>query len=431
MAEDKQRNEKEFSFVKEKIKHQPVYNNKMFRKALFSVGLSVVCGLVACFVFVMAHPWMKETFGKEETTEITIPKEEEPPQENVQPEEPVEEEPPTVTEQIIIEQPQELEVEDYAALYKKFGKIVEEAERGLVTVTAANSDVDWFNEIYESQQQISGLIIGDNGVELLVLTSYSEIEAADRLQVTFAENSTMEAALKNYDRVSDLAVISVNLAQMQEATLNYVKTIELGSSRTMYSGEPVIAIGSPAGVPGSVIYGNLTVANYPTEVIDGEYNLLITDIQKSSGSSGILLSLDGKVAGIIEDKYRHSGNGNVLTAYGISDMKHVIEHLSNSKDLVYLGVTGANVSAAVAEEQEIPVGVYVTGVELNSPAMNAGVQPGDVITEVSGQLIYQMSDLQTILLKFSREQVIQVTVMRQGKEGYQELICEAALQQLK
>jgi len=429
MAEDKQREEQEFSFVKEKIKHQPIYQNRMFRKAVFSVCLSIVCGLLACFVFVLAMPWMEERFGQEEAAEITIPPEEELPVEEEP--EPLIPESPTVTEQIIIEQPQDLEIDDYTAFYKKLQEVTEAAERGLVTVTAANSDVDWFNQSYESQNQVSGLLVGNNGVELLVLTTYTAIENADRLQVTFAENSTLEAALKNYDRVTDLAVISINLAEIQASTLNYIKMAELGSSRALYAGEPVIAVGSPAGVPGSVIHGNLTVANYVTGVVDGEYHLLITDMDAALGSSGVLLSLDGKVIGLLENQYEHADNGNVLTAYAISDMKTVIEHLSNSKDLVYMGVTGANVTSSIADLQGIPTGVYVTGVELNSPAMNAGIQPGDVITEVSGQLIYQLSDIQTILLKFSREQVIEVTVMRQGKEGYQELICSVALEQLK
>ncbi len=423
MAEDKRPEGQEFSFVKEKIKHQPIYQRKPFRKAVLQIAMSVFCGLIACFVFVKVYPWMEETFGEEEKAEITIPKEEE--------EIPVPEQPVTPPETIVVPQPQELEIKDYKALYKKLKNVAAEAQRSMVKVTAASSGTDWFNETYENRDQFSGILVGNNGVELLVLVSYSGIEKADSLQVTFADNITRNASLKKYDRVTDLAVISVNLAEVSETTLEYIRMANLGSSRAMSSGEPIIAVGSPAGVAGSVLYGNLAVANYKTSVVDGEYTFLITDISSGSNTSGVLLNLDGQIVGLIENKYLNPNNRSVLTAYGISDVKSVIEHLSNNKDLVYLGVTGIGVTADVAAEYKLPIGVYVTGVEMGSPAMEAGIQPGDIVKQISGQQITAVSELQSLLLKFSRDQVIEVVVMRQGKEGYQEISCSIALKQME
>lgn len=424
MAEDKRQEEQEFSFVKEKIKRQPVYQNKLFRKVIFQIALAVVCGVIACFVFVIIHPWMEQKFGEDETREITIPREEEEETEEAA-------SPAVPQEPIVITETQELEVEDYKKLYRKLKDVAAECKKSLVIVTAASSDTDWFNETYESKNQLSGLLVGNNGVELLVLTTYSEVESADRMQVTFADNITRNAVLKKYDRITDLAVISVNLADIPASTLEYVKMAKLGSSKAMSAGEPVIAVGAPAGMVDSVLYGNLAVATYKTSVIDGEYNLLITDIVKASEGSGVLLNLDGQVIGLIENKYLSSNNKNMLTAYGISDMKSVIEHLSNNKDLVYLGITGTDVDSDISASQGIPVGAYVTDVEMNSPAMDAGIQAGDIVREISGQVVTSISDIQGMLLNFSREQIIEVTIMRQGKEGYQEMTCSVVLQQLK
>ena len=423
MAEDRRQEEQEFSFVKERIKRQPIYQNKMFRRVVSQIALAAVCGVIACFVFVKIHPWREEKFGKKEAAEITLPREEE----TAQPEEETAE----VQNPIVVTELQELTLEDYKKLYRKLKDIANESRKSLVTVTAASSDTDWFNETYERENQSSGLLVGNNGVELLALTTYSEVEAADRLQVTFAENTTREATLKKYDRVTDLAVISVNLADIPENTLEYIRMADLGSSRALYAGEPVIAVGSPVGVTGSVLYGNLAAVGYKTSVVDGEYTLLITDMAKASKSSGVLLNLDGQVVGLIENKYLSSGNKEALTAYGISDMKSVIEHLSNNKDLVYLGITGADVTAEITDTQGIPDGVYVAGVEMDSPAMSAGIQAGDVITQISGQAVTSLAGIQEILLKFSRQQVIQVTVMRQGKGGYQEISCSVTLEQME
>lgn len=425
MAEEKRREEQEFSFVKEKIKKQPFYQNKTLRRAALQLIFSVVCGAVACFVFVIVHPWMERTFGEQEMTEITIPQEEEEetvtePQEETEDEEPV-----------VITEPRELEVEDYADLYTKLKEVADTAGKSLVTVTASSSGTDWFNETYESRRELSGLLVGNNGVELLILAPYSQVEGADTLQASFADGSTLAAVLKNYDSVTDLAVLSVNLADVEEDTLESIRMAELGSSKSLKAGEPVIAVGSPAGIAGSVKYGNLVASGYKVSVIDGEYNLLITDMERSEKGSGVLLNLSGQVIGLLEDSYLNSSNEGALTAYAISDMKDIIEHLSNSQDLVYMGIHGTDVTEEISEAQGIPAGVYVTGMEADSPAMNSGIQAGDIITEINGKTITSLSQIREMLLKFSREQVIQVVVMRQGKDGYKEIECSVILNVLQ
>ena len=425
MAEEKRREEQEFSFVKEKIKKQPFYQNKTLRRAALQLIFSVVCGAVACFVFVIVHPWMERTFGEQEMTEITIPQEEEEetvtePQEETEDEEPV-----------VITEPRELEAEDYADLYTKLKEVADTAGKSLVTVTASSSGTDWFNETYESRRELSGLLEGNNGVELLILSPYSQVDGADTLQASFADGSTLAAVLKNYDSVTDLAVLSVNLADVEEDTLESIRMAELGSSKSLKAGEPVIAVGSPAGIAGSVKYGNLVASGYKVSVIDGEYNLLITDMERSEKGSGVLLNLSGQVIGLLEDSYLNSSNEGALTAYAISDMKDIIEHLSNSQDLVYMGIHGTDVTEEISEAQGIPAGVYVTGMEADSPAMNSGIQAGDIITEINGKTITSLSQIREMLLKFSREQVIQVVVMRQGKDGYKEIECSVTLNVLQ
>lgn len=425
MAEEKRREEQEFSFVKEKIKKQPFYQNKTLRRSALQLIFSVVCGAVACFVFVIVHPWMERTFGEQEMTEITIPQEEEEETVTEHQEETEDEEPVVITE------PRELEVEDYADLYTKLKEVADTAGKSLVTVTASSSGTDWFNETYESRRELSGLLVGNNGVELLILAPYSQVEGADTLQAAFADGSTLAAVLKNYDSVTDLAVLSVNLADVEEDTLESIRMAELGSSKSLKAGEPVIAVGSPAGIAGSVKYGNLVASGYKVSVIDGEYNLLITDMERSEKGSGVLLNLSGQVIGLLEDSYLNSSNEGALTAYAISDMKDIIEHLSNSQDLVYMGIHGTDVTEEISEAQGIPAGVYVTGMEADSPAMNSGIQAGDIITEINGKTITSLSQIREMLLKFSREQVIQVVVMRQGKDGYKEIECSVTLNVLQ
>ena len=418
MAEEKRQDTQEFSFVKEKIKKQPFYQKKIVRMACFYVVMAALCGAVACFVFVKTRPFMERAFGQEEKTEITIPKDtEETPEEEVK-------EP---TETVVVTETQELELADYQKLYGKLRAVANGINKSLVTVKAASSDTDWFNETYESHEELSGLLVGNNGVELLILTPYSPVKKASHLQVMFVNNEVQDAVLKNCDAVTDLAVLSVNLADIGADTMESIQVAELGSSRGLKAGEPVIAAGSPAGFAGTVKFGNLIAAGHKTSVTDREYRLLITDMERSEDGSGVLLNLDGQVVGLIENTYLHSSNTKALTAYAISDMKAVIEHLSNNQDLVYMGIKGSQVTADVAEEQQIPLGVYVSSVEPDSPAMNGGIQAGDIITEINGKAIETVAEIQEMLLKFSKEQEIQVKVMRQGREEYKEITCSVKL----
>lgn len=180
-------------------------------------------------------------------------------------------------------------------------------------------------------------------------------------------------------------------------------------------------MGSPGGYYGSILYGNLTSVSQTAGLYDGSYHVLTTDMVKSRSGSGILISWSGKIIGLIQEQHEVVGQIGTIQAYGISDIMEVIEHLSNNQDIVYMGITGADVTTAVSETEGIPIGVYVSDVAMDSPAIEAGIQPGDIITGISGQTVTNLKDITTILMKCSNEQNIQVICQRLNKTIYQEL----------
>ena len=107
-----------------------------------------------------------------------------------------------------------------------------------------------------------------------------------------------------------------------------------------------------------------------------------------------------------------------VTAYGISDLKAMIECLSNGETVPYLGITGVSVTEEIASDQGIPRGVYVQKVEADSPAMEAGIQSGDVITEVAKTAVTTLSAYHTVLMKQKTGDSIRVKGMRKGTDGY-------------
>ena len=237
--------------------------------------------------------------------------------------------------------------------------------------------------------------------------------------------------MKKYDSNTGLAVISVNLSDVDSSTREVISYAELGSSKSLRSGQPVIVVGNPTGSNGSLLFGNLTSVTQTAELYDSSYNILTTDILKSSNGSGVVADWSGKIVGLLQEKTEVEGQDNTIQAYGISDVKDLIEHLSNNQDIVYMGIVGADVTTSISEQENIPIGVYVSEVSLDSPAITAGIQPGDIITEINGQAIVHRQDLVDTLLTCSSGQTVDVRYNRADASGYLDLPASVTLRVLQ
>lgn len=406
MAEE--RENRNLSFIQETVKQKRLYQNRIIQRLAWSTVSGALFAVAALVVWIVAAPYLVPQSEQPEVQPVTLPEPEEQPEE-------VEETPVYITEQVSIE------LEDYKKMYQQLMQIGGQVEKSLVNVLAVTTDTDWFDETYTSQSSVSGVIIEDNGMELLVLTTYEKVESSESLQVTFYDHTTATAVLKKYDRNTGLAILSVNLSDISESTQEVITYADIGSSKTLRSGEPVIAVGSPGGYYGSILYGNLTSVSQTAGLYDGTCHVLTTDMAKAHSGSGILISWSGKIIGLIQEQYEVSGQRETIQAYGISDVMEVIEHLSNNQDIVYMGITGTDVTTAVSETEGIPIGVYVSDVAIDSPAIEAGIQPGDIITSISGQAVTNLKDVTAILMKCSNGQSIQVICQRLNKTVYQEL----------
>ncbi len=399
------------SFIQETVKQKRFYQNRMVQRLLWSVASGGLFALAAVAVWAVAAPRISFVPESSRVEKVTLPEPEEQPEQSSDEEEP----PVYIMEQVSIE------LEDYKKMYQQLMQIGSQVEKSLVSVSAVTTDTDWFDETYTSQSSVSGLLVEDNGVELLVLTDYEKVKDGERLLITFYDHTSAPAVLKKYDKNTGLAVLSVNLSDISESTREVILYADIGSSKTLRSGEPVIALGSPGGNYGSILFGNLTSVSQMAALYDGNYNVLTTDMARARAGSGVLISWSGKIIGVIQDRCEVAGQNNTIQAYGISDIMGVIEHLSNSQDIVYMGVVGADVTTAVSELEGIPIGVYVSEVALESPAIEAGLQPGDIITSMSGQTVTNLKDVMAILMKCSNGQNIQVICQRLNKTVYQEL----------
>ena len=420
MEEDKEKNSG-FSFMQEKIKEKPVYANPLVKKALRCILGGALFGGTALLIWALALPRINNRMEKNEIQEIQIPEEMVDSETDDKDED---ESPVYITETV------SMELKDYEKMYQQLMQIGNQVSKSLVDISAVKTDTDWFDEALTSHKSVAGLIIGDNGMELLILTEHEKVKDGD-LKVRFYDHTEAAGTLKKYDSNTGLAVISVNLSDVDSSTREVISYAELGSSKSLRSGQPVIVVGNPTGSNGSLLFGNLTSVTQTAELYDSSYNILTTDILKSSNGSGVVADWSGKIVGLLQEKTEVEGQDNRIQAYGISDVKDLIEHLSNNQDIVYMGIVGADVTTSISEQENIPIGVYVSEVSLDSPAITAGIQPGDIITEINGQAIVNLKDIVATLLKCSSGQTVDVRYKRADASGYQDLQASVTLKVLQ
>jgi serine protease Do len=410
-----QPNEDEFAFITEKIVKKPKSKWGIILRILMTVCLAVVFGVVASFIFAVTRPYMESHFGKAEKEPETIVLPEDEP-EKIEEEEP-ESSTPVVTENII---EKSLEISDYQQLYAKLNQVAVQAKKSLVVVTGVMNKVDILDNPYENTGECTGVVLANNGVEMLIMTTYSTVSDADTIEVEFYTGETAAAALKSVDMSSDIAVIGIPLDSINPSTVESVPIAVLGNTYAVYQGNLVMALGSPLGSSDTMAYGIVSSTENSVQLMDANYEILTTDIVSASDGNGVLINLDGEVIGWINKKSVNT-DSNLTTALSISNIKSVIERLLNGNNLVCCGLRGSDVTTDLVNKKGLPKGVYVSEVFLDSPAFAAGIQSGDIIISMNGEEIATMSDFQKELQTFYAGDEIVLGIMRKGVTDYVEI----------
>lgn len=314
-------------------------------------------------------------------------------------------EPPVMVDEQIAQALSEMKLgaEDYLSLMNGLSSVAKEVQNSVVNVVGVTSDVSWLVNEYENEDVVSGVVLADNGRELLVLANISTILDAESLKVIFADENEYEASIKRMDHNTGYAVLAISKDTMKSGTLSMAKAVSLGTSGgSSLVGVSVIAIGRPMGTDGSMCYGMITSVSGNVELPDSSYKYMTTDIYGSSSASGILINLRGQVLGMIDMTYNAPDMKNIISAIGISDLKKVMESLSNDKDIAYFGVYGVDVTGEANEEMQVPYGAYITEIDMDSPAMTAGIQSGDVIVMIDETEITNYQDLVKTLFSMNQ-----------------------------
>lgn len=432
-------------FMREKIKARPINSKKLLRRTIITIVLAALFGIVACCTFLLLEPLINNTINPDDNSGGAVSFPSEAVSDEIQRQDLIasEEEKAAAdaaSAQASATETAEKEIaealdsykfsaSDYSSMYGSLKEIAETAQKSIVTVTGATSDKDWINDSFIRSNSASGIIVAGTDSNMLILSTTSKLSDADKIMITFSDSSSVEGTLKTEDPITGLCILSVPIADISEDTMDTIAVATLGSSASSsLIGTPVIALGAPTGTDGSICYGAVTSSKQTIDLPDCAYKLLTTDIYSSTSAGGVLINLDGSVIGIIDMNYNADGQENLLSAIGITELKTLIQNLSNGVATPYIGIHATDVPAAtLAANKEMPEGAYVTKIEMGSPAMDAGIQSGDIITAIDGTKVTTYSEFLTALSKCSSTDTVKITLQRQGQGSYTKLTVDATL----
>ena len=287
---------------------------------------------------------------------------------------------------------------------------------------------------YEAEGSGSGIIIGENDSELLMVTNNHVVSDATTVNVTFADGESYEAQVKSTDSDTDLAIVVVKLSDIKESTMNQIKIATIGDSDSLKVGEQVVAIGNALGYGQSVTTGIVSAKDRTNST--NTTPLIQTDAAINPGNSGgALLNMKGEVIGINSSKYSDTtveGMGYAIPITAVQDrlddlMNRQTREKVDESEKGYLGISCATVSSDVSEAYGIPEGVLVTDVASKSAAEKAGIKANYVITKIDGQSISSAEELTEKLNYYAVGETVPITYEYLKDDAYVEKTVDVTL----
>ena len=288
-----------------------------------------------------------------------------------------------------------------------------------------------------TQSSGSGIIIGQNDTELLIVTNNHVIADNESLTVQFIDESTATAIVKGADASVDIAIVAVPLSKLSMETRAAIAIAVVGDSGKLRMGQGVIAIGNAMGYGQSVTTGCISALEREvTTDQNTTLKVLQTDAAINPGNSGgALLNQNGEVIGINTAKLVDSTAEGIGYAIPISSVLDLINDMMNWETMErvseaeagFMGVEiRADIDKQTAELYGMPMGVYVY-VSKGGPAEKAGMKDADIIVALDRYTITDSSDLSTAIAYFKGGQTVKVTVQRLIDGEYQKIDLDVTL----
>lgn len=417
--------EREYPFIEEEI----VSDRKKQQKSnlYHTIGIAFFFGLIGGFSFWSLTGFFQSASAEPEAKKIsfvspvpTVPYSNKP---TDSPNKETEKPSPSVTREPVIS--------DYNRFYAAVENIAGTVNRSIVTVTSVEDKLDWFNNPLESQESCYGVIIADNERDYVILTSYNQIKNGKEVKVIFPQGGKYTAKYYGSDQEMGIAVIGVAKREVSKESKEDIVVASLGESYSLTAGTPLIALGNPNGMMYSVTQGIVSGESHEKYITDYKLDLFYGDLSNYSKGEGFVVNSNEEIVGVITHNFSNDTNNNIFTFMGISRLKPVIENLVNQNTQKGMGIIAYDIPIEYANANDLQCGIFISKVNSNSPAYEAGLRANDIIVSIGNEDVRSVMAYYNIINKYKEKDVVTVKAVRAGQGEKKEKTYSVVLEKKK
>ena len=387
------------NFINETVKKKRS-SKEVLKKGAFFCAKAFVFGVIAAGTFLWIEPMLKNLIKSDEENVIRIDN--------------------GTDNTISVESSTNTENTNSSPLYNTkegMSKILS----SIVQIEGKINILDENDKILGEQITFSSGAVVSTGDTTVILTDYESVKDSETIKVTFSNELECVARVKSLDKQLGIAVISADTQDIFDDSYLPEENI-FGASENIVQGEELMYVGVSEGVGVINVSCDTLTTDNMLQYTDVMYSMFTTDLASNVAMNGFLYNASNQLVGMIAHP-ENNGIVDLVAALGTTDIRPVVEKMSNDKPLPYLGINGSTVTDELKAyvNPEMPYGVYVTKVNTNSPAYDAGILNGDIITKISGKDIDSVKTFSDVVNSLEKGNVAQVNVQRYGKNEYKNL----------
>lgn len=406
----------EFSFMEEKVmeskKPQRMFVAGMKKSVCFGAVFGITAGV--CFAIV-GGTLTKKVADSPEKIQLTISTS---PKQNIEATStPMKTKKPKKQQNVVSK---EISADEMQNFYRTLGKRAEQYNVSIAGISTY-SEKTGIEEMPERENQISGAVVAKTKKYVMLLTSYSAINNGKKIQVTFYDGITVKGNLYNADSRLDLAIVQVALSEMPTSTKEMVKVMSFQESTALGIGDVLLTLGSPNGSMYSMEFGYVTSKCTVKNVEDYQMDVYTTDMGCYQNGYGVVCNVNGEIVGMINSKNVGEEAGTFL---GISKLKPIIEELLNQASRKYAGIVAKEVPSVIQSKYSLSCGIYVTKIAETSPAFDAGILAGDVISKLGDKPVKDVVEFYNLLQQYEVGEKVNMTIVRNPFGEQQEMMVQ-------
>lgn len=418
-------NEEEYRFVEEHVVSRKQRIRRFFGKILVHVLLPVCICVIVCYIFLRSSGAFDDenpVETTEETTEngVIIEREESTTGELV--------EPPLSDEEILKKLEERL---SFKVVVVSVEREMEEMDSEKQDETTAESEsleqneeeqetLDGQKTIKEISKYTGAVVSASNHIYILIPSS--SIEGYKEISVHLPYETSVEASVYDIDEDTGLALLKIESTKVPQHVRSKISVVAFSRNVDNNKGASVVYCGNVIGSEPMFIKGHVSNGSNQVMCTDLNYNLLITDIALANINDGFIFNSDGNLIGIVGLSYGTLEMPDVIAGGEAIDLRYIIDNMLNGRKDIYLGIKGHEVTSQIEEivGTNMPEGIYVNSIVIDSPAYNAGLVTGDIIVSIGNITNPDMDSFRDFIEGKSKGDTVVIKVRRRIGSDYNE-----------